>query len=562
MISVRRFAVRHLLLVGLLLGAVLCPLPAFAETQRERLELRVVEVAGGRAYLRPGPGRGVSIDDHVNVGRRPYRVAASSSKHIVVELGDQPLARGQRAFIWASPHEVRTFATRPTPPSPAAFEQKWRDAARPAESQRPKFVPLGTPEDRRRNRAAFVLDHSRVEPLSGPALPISRTRLRTVLHAELTHALSVDADAAIELWQADDLGLRRGDASRPLLSVRQLELSYRGESLQAAIGRLRYAATTVGMLDGGRASASIGDSWAVAAFGGTLADPLDTSPETDAARFGAELLYNGEIARAPSRASLTLQGSRFGGRLDERRLTAMLESYPEFGRLSMRAEGSLFDAENPWGADPAELTAIGGDASFRIGALRLGVALETRRPERSYWLASFLPNGYFCVSETTAGSPTSEPCLGGDMRSMAALTAAWDAESWTLDAGATAVTTRMAPAEQATAFVHFQRRDLFGALRFDAGSSVSSGSLLESAALDVGLGVAVLRDALDASVYYRPNVLRYKADSQPLLEHGTGARLWWAVFDGFDTSLSADLLTGPDVGVLFIQAAMAWRPRF
>jgi hypothetical protein len=63
-------------------------------------------------------------------------------------------------------------------------------------------------------------------------------------------------------------------------------------------------------------------------------------------------------------------------------------------------------------------------------------------------------------------------------------------------------------------------------------------------------------------VYYRPSVLRYKANSEPLLEHGSGARVWWAVLDGFDTSVSADLLRGPDVDVLFVQAALAWRPRF
>jgi hypothetical protein len=548
--------------VALALGVALSAGRARAETQRERLELHVVEVAGGRAYLAPGPGRGVRIDEHVNVGRRRYRVTASSSKHIVIELGDRPLARGQRAFVWASPHEVRSFATRSAPPSWHAFEDKWREPLRPAESQRPELVPLGTPRDRRRSRAAFLLDHSRIESLSGSALPIARTRLRTTLHAELARALAFDADASVELWQADDLSLRRGDASRPLLSVRQLELSYRGESLQAAIGRLRHAATTLGLLDGARASASIANGWGIAAFGGTLADPLDTSPETDAARFGAELLYAGELARAPARASLTLQGSRFAGRLDERRLTAIVEAYPEFGRLGARAEASLFDADNPWNADPAELTALAGDASFRIGRLRLGVALETRRPERSYWLASALPAGYFCVAETVAGSASGEPCLGGDLRSMAALTAAWDTRSWTLDAGATAVTTRLAPAEQASAFVHVQRRDLFGVVRLDAGSSVSSGSLLESAALELGLGASLWRDAVDASVYYRPSLLRYKANSAPLLEHGTGARVGWALWGGFDTSVSADLLTGPDADVLFVQAALAWRPRF
>jgi hypothetical protein len=550
-------------LVALALAVAVSAGRARAESQRERLELHVVEVAGGRAYLAPGPGRGVRIDDHVNVGRRRYRVAAWSSQHIAVALGDRLLARGQRAFVWATPHEVRSFATRPAPPSSNAFEDQWRAPARPADSQRPRFVPLGAPENKRPSRAAFLLDHSRVQPLSGPALPISRTRLRATLHAELARALAVDADAAVELWQADDLALRRGDASRPLLSVRQLELSYRGESLQAAIGRLRYAATTLGMLDGARASAPIGEGWGVAAFGGTLADPLDTSPTTEAARFGAELLYAGELAHAPSRASLTLQGSRFAGRLDERRVTALIESYPEFGRLGARAEASLFDADNPWNADATELTALAGDASFRIGGLRLGLALETRRPERSYWLAaSGLPAGYFCVAGTVAGSTGGEPCLGAARRSMAALTAAWDARTWTLDAGATAVTTRMAPAEQASAFLHVQRRDLFGVLRFDAGSSVSSGSLLESVALELGLGASLGRDALDASIYYRPSVLRYKADSGRLFEHGAGARLWWALLDGFDTSVSADLLTGPDVDVLFVQAALAWRPRF
>jgi hypothetical protein len=205
---------RRFWLTALSLAVALCAGRARAESQRERLDLHVVEVAGGRAYLAPGPQRGVRIDSHVHVGRRRYRVAASSARHIVVVLGDAQLARGQRAFVWTTPHEVRSFATRSAPPSPHAFEDKWRAPERPARNQRPRFVPLGTPEDERRSRATFLLDHSRIQPLSGPALPISRTRLRTTLHAELARALAVDADAAVELWRADDLSLRRGDAAQ------------------------------------------------------------------------------------------------------------------------------------------------------------------------------------------------------------------------------------------------------------------------------------------------------------------------------------------------------------
>jgi len=535
---------------------------AHAAAPRERLELQVVEVAGGRAYLSPGVGRGVRLGSHVDVGRQRYRIVASTRKYVVIEVGARALTRGQRAVAWVTPEEVKSFATRPQPKSLHAYEGKWRAPALPADGQSPRFVPLGVVGDGRRSRAAIVLDHSRTMPLSGPGEAIARTRLRALLHAQLSRSFSFDADAVVELWRADDLDLRRGAASRPLLNVRQLELGYRGETLQAAIGRLRYAATTLGMLDGARASASLGEHWGIAAFGGTLPDPLDSSPETDTSRFGGELFWHGEVSRSPARASLTAQGSRFDGRLDERRLTAIGEVYPKFGRLGARAEVSMFDRENPWNADPTELTALGGDASFRTGALRFGLQLETRRPERSYYLAAALPPGYFCVPGTVSGSAAREGCLGGDRRSMALLTAAWDSEYWTIDGGGSAVTTSVAAAEQASAFVNLRRRDLFGLLRFDAGASVSSGSLLESAALNVSVGAAFWQDRLDASVYYRPNVLRYRANSEQLLEHGTGARLWWAVFDDFDSSLSADLLTGPDVDVLFVQAALAWRPRF
>jgi hypothetical protein len=529
---------------------------------KERLTLSVVEVAGGRAYLTPGVQLGARVDDQVRIGRQRYRVVATSAKYIVVETGGRRLAVGQRATIGATARAIETFATRPIPPSLAAFAGRWREPALPADTQAPRFIPLGSESDRRKSRAAFILDHSRTQPMSGSALAISRTRLRTVLHAQLARALAFDADASVELWQAEDLASRRGTASRPLLRVQELALSYRGESLQAAIGRLRYAAATVGMLDGARASASLGGGWGVAAFGGTLADPRDLTPEGDASRFGTELLWSADVAGAPTRASLTALGSSFAGRLDERRLTALAEAYPSFGRLGARAEISLFDRDNPWNAPPAELTALAGDASFKVDALRLGLSLETRRPERSHWLAAALPRGYFCVARSDSGGSTTEPCIGGAQRSTALLTATWDSATWTVDAGASAVATKLAAAEQAYAFLNFRRRDLLGLLRFDAGGSVSSGSLIESASLNVGLGAAFFQDTVDASLYYRPSVLYYKAGSERLLEHGAGARLWWAMTATLDTSLSADVLTGPDVDVAFVQAALAYRPRF
>ena len=80
----------------------------------------------------------------------------------------------------------------------------------------------------------------------------------------------------------------------------------------------------------------------VGAFAGTLPNPLDGAPSADASRFGAHVAWQ-DAAAARSRASLTLQGSRYLGRMDEQRITGLFESYPDFGRLGAHAELSLFD---------------------------------------------------------------------------------------------------------------------------------------------------------------------------------------------------------------------------
>jgi len=223
---------------------------------------------------------------------------------------------------------------------------------------------------------------------------------------------------------------------------------------------------------------------------------------------------------------------------------------------------SLFDPNNPWGAASTELSAAGADASVRIASLRLGALFDVRSPERSLWLAAFLPPEYFCSARPVAGATAAEPCAGGDRRYTAALDAAWEATFWTLASGAQLTTTRPAAAQQSTAFVSFRQREILNLLRFDAGVSVSRGSLLESAALDVGLGAATRDDAADISLYYRPSLKRYRAGLDEFVEHGVGTRLWWALSDVLDLNGSFDVLTGRDVDVFSLQLGAAWRPRF
>lgn len=535
---------------------------AAGEAQR-RVEVRVVEVAGGRAYLTPGGESQLRVGDQVRIGGVAYPIVARNSKHAVIALGRRELEPGQRGFVLVQAAATETFAARPAPRPLEAFASQWRPPSLPAETQRPRFVPLGTMSDARRNRAAFRVDYQRIEPLSGPGLAIDRTRLRALLHAEASSLpLSVDADGFAELWRADDLAERPQNASRPVFNLRQLELGYRGDAVQAALGRLRYASSTLGTLDGGRASAALGEHWSVGAFGGTLPNPLDGSWASDAARFGAELNWQDEASTARPRANLTLQGSRYLGQNDERRISGFVEAYPDFGRLGARAEVSFFDPGNPWAAATSELTALGADAALRFGSLRLGAAFDLRRPERSLWLAAFLPQGYFCTRRPSAGVVPNEPCLGGDARYATVLNAAWDGSSWTLDGGATFTTSRPAVIEQSTGFLHFQERDLFGVLRLDAGASASHGSWIDSAALELGAGAPLARDSADLSLYYRPSILRYGVDAQAFLEQGWGGRMWWTPATSIDLDGSCELLTGRDVDVLLLQLGLTWTPRF
>lgn len=536
--------------------------PAAAEGDALEV-LEVVELAGDQAYLTPGIDRHYALDEHVQLGKQRYRVLAHNTKSVVIALGGRSVKKGQRATVKVRPRPNTTFAARPKPLSASAFTDQWQEPVRPAETQAPKPVPLGLPRDRRRNRAALVLDHTRTQPLSGPAAAIDRVRLRALLHAELAGSrVAFDADAMLDVWRASDLDQRRGSASRPLIDVRQLELSYHGDVLRAGLGRLRYPSSTLGTLDGARVSAALDEGWMLGAFGGTLADPLDGGPSLDVSRFGAELVWQGLQASAPTRASVTAQGSRFLGKLDERRITGIVESYPRFGRIGARAEINLFDPDNPWGAPALELTELSLDASVKVSSLRLSALLDTRRPERSYWLAASLPPGYFCVTEQVVGATGLTPCIGAARRLAGTFSAAWEAERWTLDAGTTLLTTELATAEQGTVFLGYRLRELWDVGRLELGASASRGSLIESAALNVGVGAALLQDTADVGVYYRPSLLRYAADSAALLEHGAGARLWWAAASTLDLSLSADLLQSPDAGVLLLQTTLAWRPRF
>ncbi|MDD9967559.1 MAG: hypothetical protein OXR73_15090, partial [Myxococcales bacterium] len=252
--------------------------PAQAERGRN-LSITIVEVAGGRAYITPGERAGLRRGDKVRIGRRRFVVLAAGAESALIETRGRRLRPGQRGQ--AAVREItETEFTRLTPPRPLSdFEDQWPEATRPASEQTPKPVPLGrTTRRRKRTRILLAAGTTGQIPLMGRPEPLARGFVRARVHAEplATLPLALDADLAAQLWLSGDLDRRAGGRSRPPARVYALSAQYGDPGgPQGALGRLRYAATGLGALDGLRVQTPLLRDLSLAAFGGLMPGPLD-----------------------------------------------------------------------------------------------------------------------------------------------------------------------------------------------------------------------------------------------------------------------------------------------
>jgi hypothetical protein len=286
------------------------------------------------------------------------------------------------------------------------------------------------------------------------------------------------------------------------------------------------------MLDGVRlATPSLG-GLTLGAFGG-LAPEVDSGSPGEAVRFGAEVAW-----RSPRlSANLVALGSVWDGALDERRLLAGAEGAAGPLGVSLHAEVSGFDADNPWGAPRLALTSAVAAARLRSGAWRAGAGVDWREPERSRWLASLLPASWLDdeAADRLAGW----------------LDAGVDLHRLSLGAGASLVS-----GETRAAWADLRLWPFAGA-RLDLGITAATGPLLDTAALRVAAGTQLLRQRLDLSVFYRPSVLRYRASLGDLVEHRAGGDLAWSPTPWLDLHLGVEVLEGGDArGVLLLASSV------
>lgn len=563
--------------IAALAWALAAPGSALAQRRRRRegrsVRVEVVDVAGPRVYLEPGEAGGVVRGTEVTVGGHTWTIVAATGSWAAFDRAEGEgtgieVGAGGRATTAVAEGEERRAVRLDSPREMSAFVEQWPDPVLPAASQTPTPVPLGRTGGERRIDLVLSTSGSAVVPL-GAGEAIGHAEARARIHAAPIDGVPfwIAGDVAGQLWFADDLDARAFGPSRPPLRVRELAVSYGRASetseVYAAIGRLRYAAMQLGALDGVAIRSPSLEGVTVGAFGGFVPDPRLGVPDFETQRFGLELAYRDARSELRPSIGVVAHGSMFRGTLDERRLNVVAQFFPDVGRLGAHAELSLHDAVNPWAVSEVELSAAGIDGGVRIDAFDVGARFDVRRPERSLWLASFLPATWLCIpAAQPAGAPAPEPCSGiDDARLAGSVDLGVRVGSWALRAGGNVVHyVADAALAQGGGYVSVRAAPLFETLRADLVVSGSSGALYDTLGGRLTLGWAIVPDVVDVSAHYRLGYGIYRAALDGWLEHMAGGTVVVTPMPELSVTLSGDGIAGRDVDVVVVRAGAIYRP--
>jgi hypothetical protein len=537
-----------------------------ADSPRESVQVTVVEVAGTQAYLTPGASKGVRRGAMVALGRKEYQVVQATDSFAAIVVGDDAPREGEKGAAAPLTEETNRVVKLSKPKELATWTGAWPEPSPPARSQHPRFVALGDEKRDSRWDIRLTASGGGLLPLGARGSNLARAELEARIHAQPFAApATLDADAAIERWFDARLADREGSSGRPLLFVRELFAGYGASGYGGGIGRMRYAASTLGVLDGARARAPIGSGFSVGAFGGLLPHPLSGAPSTSGNRFGVEATYSRPDAPLRPDAALVVHGSTFGGRVDERRISGVASLYPGPSRLGAYFELSGFDRSNPWKASPFELTAAGLDSSVRLGRFRFEGRVDLRRPERSRWLAAYLPSAWFCTTLPAIGTPPApEPCSGRvSTAAYGTVDAVLELDRLSISAGVTAVGELTQPGSPTTtsAFGAGRLVGIANAIRFDASGNYSNGTYLTGGGGTFGPGVVLLEESLDLSAYYRIGVLSYRSTPASFVQHGAGGAITYLPDATLLFAFQGEAVTGDDVQALVLFGTVTWHPR-
>lgn len=517
----------------------------------DRVQIRVIEVAGDTAYLTPGRAAGLVPGTKVTLRGSEWVVAEATETTAAVRLGKRRLAAGDAGTAAVTPGGEVTARSLPAPRPPELFVGQWAEPVLPASTQDPAAVALGSGRPAGRAHVAVI----------GRAFGVANTderagdvegRVIASFDVLPDRPLAVDLDVAGRLF-SDGYDKR----TRTPAFVRAAQVRY-GDAADPrfALGRLRYAASSLGMLDGGRAAVRVGNVQ-LGAFGGLVPDPLSGKPDTGAARFGGELVYDAATTAWQPRIAVAAHGSTWSGELDERRLSVVGSASRDAWWFDGWAEAQAFASTNPWGASAVELTGAGATAQWRERGRHLGIDINFLRPERSLRLAAALPPEWLCTLTSEVGD-TSTTCVGGDWWSSATASAGMRTARWAVDAiGSVGTSQGVYRGLDSSGYVRGELRA--GPARVEAAVSGGKASFASWTAAELGGGYAPSR-RLDVSARYRPELLDYVASTGPALLHSVVTDGRYAASTSLDLALSAIATHGADRDALAVLAIIAWRP--
>jgi hypothetical protein len=241
--------------------------------------------------------------------------------------------------------------------------------------------------------------------------------------------------------------------------------------------------------------------------------------------------------------------------------------YPGPARLGGHFEVSSFSRDNPWKASPIELTAAGLDASTRIGVFEVGARVDMRQPERSRWLASYLPITWFCrtIPAAAGAPPGPEPCDGSvSTRALGAIDAGVELGPVSVVVGGTKVgdlTQSGGTPDMTGGFATARVVRIARFMRVDASANYSHATALDMYGGSGGPGVSLLGDRLDLSSYYRFEKLKYSAVGPSVTQSGFGGTAMIFPSSAFLFTLQGEAITGDDVKAFMLMGTAVWRPR-
>jgi hypothetical protein len=517
------------------------------------VKVEVTEVAGDTAYLSPGRAAGIVPGTVLVVAGHEVTVVEVTEKTAVVRLaGGWRPAIGATGTATITADAAATVKTLPKPRPPEAFVGQWPAPVLPADSQTPEVVPLGSTRATTGRAHVLVTGHGFAAADRSNRVASGEGRVVASFEPMTERPLGIDVDVAGR-WYSDGANKQ----TRTPLFVRTAQVRY-GDARdpQVALGRLRYAASALGMLDGARAALHRGDL-EVAAFGGIVPDPLSGKPDTSASRFGGELVYDLAASAWQPRVAVTAYGSTWKGALDERRLSAVVSANHGATWLDGWAELQNFGSDNPWGAGSIELTGAGASATWREHGRHLGVDLTFLRPERSLRLAAALPPEWLCTV-TAAPGTSDNTCSGGDYWAAASGSAGVRTSRFAVDAiGSIGESHGVYRGIDSSGYV---RGELFlGSWRLLAGAAGNYATFVQSISGELGVGYTPTR-RLDGAIRYRPELVNYSASTGAIQLHSIVADGHYAMSSALDLGLSMIGTTGPDRDGLAVLALVSWRP--